>query len=218
MEGSFSSSFVISEDGQWLIVGNQKGKLNFWNILKKKFLKIQEVSKEAINKITLLDKDKLLIVSGKKIYLRNITEDKNIQTFDIKEQTIHQMIATKSGENFLTLSLSAEVNIWNIHKERPVYSIQIDSSYADIGQMVDFSSDGKEVAIAFEDGTVKLYSSKNLKVPKKIFIYGDKENWVVFDEKTKKMRVADEGNFLLKKHQMYKDKNVTIFEFERYEK
>ena len=218
LEGINSSPFVISPDNKWLILGDKKGKINFWSIEKKKIIMREEISKEVINKMRFFDKDKLLIASGKKIYLRNINEAKNIKVFNVKSSPIHQIVSSPNKKSFLTLSQDSLLNIWTIHQDKPLYSLDIKNTYADMGKVVDFSSNAKEVIIGYEDGSLKLYSTDNLKEPKKIFVFGDKKNWVVFDEEKKKMTIADEGSFLLKKQQVYKDENVTIFEFERYEK
>jgi WD40 repeat protein len=212
-EKSSRSPFIISQDSRWLIVGDEKGKIKFWNIAQSRFMKSEQITQEPIDKITLFSKDKLLIASGKKIYLRSLKEHRNIRVFNTKETPIHQIIALKNRDVFITESLSSRLNIWSLYQDKPLYALELNHCYADMGLVIDLSSNGQKVIIGFDDGTAKLYTIDKLNEAEKIFVFGDKENWAVFDEVNKKMTLSDKGDFLLKKEQVYKDKSVTVFTY-----
>ena len=219
IESDLYASIVFSKDSRMFITGDKTGKLYLWDVVQKKLLDSYQLSNEPITDISSFGEDKILVSSGKNVYLKNFKEHKNIQIFKAKEDLVMQVIGSKGGEIFITESgssfASTFVDVWSIHQKTPLASVNFKHKY-DLGDVeMALLNNGKEIAIGYEDGAVKLYATDNLKEPKKIFILGNKKNWVVFDEVSKKMNIADERNFLLKKHQIYKDENVSVFGFKK---
>ena len=208
---NISSSLVFTKDSKWLIAGDENGKISFWSMAQKKFIRSEQVLKTAIEKIILIKGNKLLITSKSGVYLRSLKERNITRVFNVSQTPVHEIISSENGEFFATESNNSCFNIWSIHKEEALYSFENN----DIESLLNISNDGKELVIHYADESIKHYSLNNMQKANKIFIFGDKKNWVVFDEVNKTMNLVDEGSFLLKKHEVSKDENMTLFEFER---
>lgn len=189
------SSVVISKDAKY-IASASSDTIAIWDVENNKLLHL--ITKEDIDSPLTFNStgEYLMIFSNAMLKIFDTKKGtllKSIKVSDEKYLSFDELYLT-FNDRYLVLKKYDDTTVWDFKKSKFIKSnFVIPTSNRRM-----FSHEDRYI-ITLVDNRIKLYDMNDIETPIKEFVLGNKNSWVVFDYKNKKIYKEGDGKFLFKR-------------------
>ena len=220
-DGSSVTSVAISNDDRFIVSGLWDGRVQIWESKSGKLLKTLKGHTDDITSVAISSDSKFIVSSSNfdsvKIWERK--SGKLLKTLEGNTRDINS-VAISNDTGFIALGSSqSSIKISELRSGELLKTLEWDRSDTNKGDRsyvnsVAISNDGMFIVSGSEDGSIKIWNIKQGKLLKEL--RGGKNGcWQNIDFKTSPpiFYRGDDGTFLLKKRELYKEGNNTSYAF-----
>eukprot|EP00825_Cyclidium_porcatum_P038436 TRINITY_DN4462_c0_g1_i7.p1 TRINITY_DN4462_c0_g1~~TRINITY_DN4462_c0_g1_i7.p1 ORF type:complete len:376 (-),score=75.31 TRINITY_DN4462_c0_g1_i7:227-1354(-) len=159
------TSVVLSKDGQYVVSGDEKGKIKAWSYENGEEIKTFEGDNCEKNSVTFSKDGKFIVVGCEngKIKIMS-TETKNyIRTLVGHNNSVKSVAISQDNKHIVSGSCDNTIKIWNLESGQEIktlrqYHQNMESGHSDYITSVAISQDGKYIVSGSGDKTIKIWN------------------------------------------------------------
>ena len=203
-------SVAISSDDKYVVSGSWNKKIRIWDRESGKRLKTLKGHTSVVSSLAISNDTKYIISSS---------WDGNVTIWDRESGTalktlkgVESVAISDDSKYIVSSSKDNNIDIWERESGKRLKSLK---GHTDIVSSVAISKNSKYIISGSWDGSIKIWNTKSGKLVKE-FISGKSGCWqsIDFEASPPVLYRGDDGTFLLKKRELYRDGNRSSYALE----